>query len=122
MLVDGCNIHGVGNWESHPLGPESRVCESLAGASEGPLARAPSAAKPNRSTHPDGTPLFPLPSPAHPKRRPFTPAEDAALLAGFRRHGAAWAAIAKDVPVFGQTGRRSMDLRDRFRNAWPGEY
>ncbi|KAJ7278860.1 hypothetical protein C8J57DRAFT_1573660 [Mycena rebaudengoi] len=82
-----------------------------------------STAKPNRSTHPDGTPLFPLPSPLHPKRRPFTPEEDAALLAGFRRHGAAWAAIAKDPEsCFGATGRRSMDLRDRFRNAWPGEY
>ncbi|KAJ7782150.1 hypothetical protein B0H14DRAFT_3585433 [Mycena olivaceomarginata] len=83
---------------------------------------APASSKPNRSTHPDGTPLFPLPSPAHPKRRPFSAAEDSALLAGFRKHGAAWAAIAKDAPVFGLTGRRSMDLRDRFRNAWPGEY
>ncbi|KAJ7028116.1 hypothetical protein C8F04DRAFT_1291829 [Mycena alexandri] len=86
------------------------------------LSNATPPAKPNRSTHPDGTPLFPLPSPLHPKRRPFTPEEDSALLAGFRKHGAAWAAIAKEAPVFGVTGRRSMDLRDRFRNAWPGEY
>ncbi|KAJ7774136.1 hypothetical protein DFH07DRAFT_937225 [Mycena maculata] len=170
MLVDGCNIHGVGNWKAilsdptlsfanrspvdlkdrfrtyfpeayrtHYPNARTHLPPSL-GRAASPLAAHPSAsassilapptsasasaptAKPNRSTHPDGTPLFPLPSPAHPKRRPFTPEEDAALLAGFRRHGAAWAAIAKDAPVFGQTGRRSMDLRDRFRNAWPGEY
>lgn len=167
MLVDGCNIHGVGNWKTilsdpnlsfanrspvdlkdrfrtyfpeayrtHYPNARTHLPPSLARAtspSSSPfLSSLPAAAaasssslgpgKPNRSTHPDGTPLFPLPSPAHPKRRPFTPEEDAALLAGFRRHGAAWAVIAKDAPVFGVTGRRSMDLRDRFRNAWPGEY
>ncbi|KAJ7477899.1 hypothetical protein B0H11DRAFT_2281130 [Mycena galericulata] len=177
MLVDGCNIHGVGNWKTILSDPSltfanrspvdlkdrfrtyfpeayrthypnarthlppslGRAASPLAVASSSVTANstavtssssvnpthgipAPPAKQPNRSTHPDGTPLFPLPSPAHPKRRPFTAEEDAALLAGFRRHGAAWAAIAKDAPVFGQTGRRSMDLRDRFRNAWPGEY
>ncbi|KAJ7222132.1 hypothetical protein GGX14DRAFT_558234 [Mycena pura] len=93
---------------------------SHAGSSS--VSAAASASKPSRSTHPDGTPLFPMPSPAHPKRRPFTTEEDSALLAGFRKHGAAWATIVKEASVFGLTGRRSMDLRDRFRNAWPEEY
>ncbi|KAJ7158017.1 hypothetical protein C8R43DRAFT_372824 [Mycena crocata] len=167
MLIDGCNIHGVGNWKAilsdpnlsfasrspvdlkdrfrtyfpeayrtHYPNARTHIPPSLGRATSPsgthspsssslihlPASASASSSKPNRSTHPDGTPLFPLPSPAHPKRRPFTSEEDAALLAGFRRHGAAWAAIAKDAPVFGQTGRRSMDLRDRFRNAWPGEY
>ncbi|KAJ6491421.1 hypothetical protein C8R47DRAFT_976842, partial [Mycena vitilis] len=166
MLVDGCNIHGVGNWKAilsdpnlsfasrspvdlkdrfrtyfpeayrtHYPNARTHLPPSLARAAS-PTSQSPNASssssglnpppapvnKPNRSTHPDGTPLFPLPSPAHPKRRPFSAEEDAALLAGFRKHGAAWAAIAKDASVFGVTGRRSMDLRDRFRNAWPGEY
>ncbi|KAJ7899021.1 hypothetical protein B0H13DRAFT_2664474 [Mycena leptocephala] len=100
----------------------SALHSPIASSSASNLPMSSTTSKPNRSTHPDGTPLFPLPSPAHPKRRPFSAEEDSALLAGFRKHGAAWAAIAKDAPVFGVTGRRSMDLRDRFRNAWPGEY
>ncbi|KAJ7028120.1 hypothetical protein C8F04DRAFT_1007810, partial [Mycena alexandri] len=139
MLVDGCTKHGVGNWKAilsdpaltfagrSPVDLKDRFRTYFPEAYHSPstttLSNAtPAPAKPNRSTHPDGTPLFPLPSPLHPKRRPFTPEEDSALLAGFRKHGAAWAAIAKEAPVFGVTGRRSMDLRDRFRNAWPGEY
>ncbi|KAJ6457618.1 hypothetical protein C8R45DRAFT_563505 [Mycena sanguinolenta] len=174
MLVDGCRIHGVGNWKailsdpslsfqnrspvdlkdrfrtyfpeayrthypnarthlpaslaraaspsSHPIASSSSSSLSPSHATTPNAAPSSLPSKPNRSTHADGTPLFPLPSPAHPKRRPFSAEEDSALLAGFRKHGAAWAAIAKDAPVFGLTGRRSMDLRDRFRNAWPGEY
>ncbi|KAJ7748664.1 hypothetical protein B0H16DRAFT_1319679, partial [Mycena metata] len=144
MLVDGCTKHGVGNWKAilsdpaltfagrSPVDLKDRTSTSTSPDSLAPSSSSatttsaplppPPPNKPNRSTHPDGTPLFPLPSPLHPKRRPFTPEEDSALLAGFRKHGAAWAAIAKEAPVFGVTGRRSMDLRDRFRNAWPGEY
>ena len=55
------------------------------------------------------------------KRRPFTPEEDAALKAGYDKHGTVWATIVKD-PVFQQQNRRSTDLRDRFRNAWPDLY
>ncbi|KAJ7055604.1 hypothetical protein C8F01DRAFT_1087905 [Mycena amicta] len=150
MLVDGCQIHGVGNWKSilsdpnlsfdnrspvdlkdrfrtyfpeayrsHYPNARTHLPSSLPSSS---LVNVASLTKPNRSTHPDGTPLFPTPPSAHPKRRPFTQEEDSALLAGFRKHGAAWATIVKEAPVFGTTGRRSMDLRDRFRNAWPEEY
>ncbi|KAF7332159.1 hypothetical protein MKEN_00096900 [Mycena kentingensis (nom. inval.)] len=95
---------------------------SLPPSHAGPSSAIAGPSKPNRSTHPDGTPLFPTPSSTHAKRRPFTAEEDEALLNGFRKHGAAWATIVKEAPVFGTTGRRSMDLRDRFRNAWPDEY
>ncbi|KAF7320788.1 hypothetical protein HMN09_00165100 [Mycena chlorophos] len=153
MLIDGCNIHGVGNWKAilfdpnlsfdnrspvdlkdrfrtyfpeayrtHYPNARTHVPSSLARAASPNPTMSLSTSKPNRSTHPDGTPLFPTPPSAHPKRRPFTQEEDAALLAGFRKHGAAWATIVKEAPVFGTTGRRSMDLRDRFRNAWPEEY
>lgn len=69
------------------------------------------------------------------KRRPFTPEEDAALREGFEKvrrsqstftrylldpqHGTVWALIAKN-PVL--ASRRSTDLRDRFRNAFPDLY
>lgn len=111
-------------YRTHYPNARAHLPPSLAGAASHPpiasstnLPTSSAASKPNRSTHPDGTPLFPLPSYAHPKQRPFSAEEDSALLAGFRKHGAAWAAIVKDAPVFGVTGRRSMDLRDRFRNA-----
>lgn len=68
---------------------------------------------------PDGSPLF-LQS-RQKKRRPFTPEEDRALKEGYDRHGTVWATIVKD-PVFKEQGRRSTDLRDRFRNAWPELY
>ncbi|KAF8170613.1 hypothetical protein K438DRAFT_1909270 [Mycena galopus ATCC 62051] len=169
MLVDGCKVHGVGNWKAilsdptlsfqgrspvdlkdrfrtyfpeayrthypnarthlppsltraaspsaHPIAassssspshPHARPLSTAStGSTSGPSTSTSIPTKPNRSTHPDGTPLFPLPSPAHPKRRPFSAEEDAALLAGFRKHGAAWAAIAKEGAVFAETGRRS---------------
>uniref|UniRef100_V5GIM8 Uncharacterized protein n=1 Tax=Kalmanozyma brasiliensis (strain GHG001) TaxID=1365824 RepID=V5GIM8_KALBG len=54
------------------------------------------------------------------ERRPFTAEEDAALRAGYQHYGSHWALIAKD-PIFnGQ--RRAIDLRDRFRNAFPEDY
>lgn len=69
--------------------------------------------------HPDGTPLFC--ASRSKKRRPFTPEEDAALKAGYDKHGTVWATIVKD-PIFQDQNRRSTDLRDRFRNAWPELY
>ncbi|KAJ7156212.1 hypothetical protein C8R46DRAFT_952925, partial [Mycena filopes] len=123
MLVDGCTKHGVGNWKAILSDPAL----TFAGRSPVDLKDRfrtyfPEAYRthyPNARTHlPPALARATSPS----GRRPFTPEEDSALLAGFRKHGAAWAAIAKEAPVFGVTGRRSMDLRDRFRNAWPGEY
>ncbi|KAG6889209.1 hypothetical protein C0995_002669 [Termitomyces sp. Mi166 len=72
-----------------------------------------------RSTLPDGSSLFE--KTRSKKRRPFTEEEDRALKAGYEKHGTVWATIVKD-PVFREQGRRSTDLRDRFRNAFPELY
>lgn len=90
----------------------------LPSASASSVARASSSAK-SRSLLPDGSPLFL--SSRQKKRRPFTAEEDRALKDGYDKHGTVWATIVKD-PVFKEQGRRSTDLRDRFRNAWPELY
>ena len=72
-----------------------------------------------RSTLPDGTNLFE--KTRSKRRRPFTVEEDRALKAGYEKHGTTWATIVKD-PVFQEQNRRSTDLRDRFRNAFPDLY
>ena len=72
-----------------------------------------------RSTLPDGTSLFE--KTRSKRRRPFTEEEDRALKAGYEKHGTVWATIVKD-PVFRDQARRSTDLRDRFRNAFPELY
>lgn len=72
-----------------------------------------------RSTLPDGSSLFE--KTRSKKRRPFTEEEDRALKAGYDKHGTVWAVIVKD-PIFQEQGRRSTDLRDRFRNAFPDLY
>lgn len=55
------------------------------------------------------------------KRRPFTEEEDRALKAGYDKYGTLWSQIVKD-PIFAEQKRRSTDLRDRFRNAFPELY
>ncbi|KAJ5288860.1 hypothetical protein N7478_001890 [Penicillium angulare] len=54
-------------------------------------------------------------------RRPFTPAEDEALLKGYAVHGFQWTLIQQDKRLnFGH--RRATDLRDRFRTKFPHVY
>ncbi|KAJ3575193.1 hypothetical protein NP233_g1266 [Leucocoprinus birnbaumii] len=72
-----------------------------------------------RSTLPDGSSLFE--KTRSKRRRPFTEEEDRALKAGYEKHGTVWATIVKD-PIFQEQNRRSTDLRDRFRNAFPELY
>ena len=72
-----------------------------------------------RSALPDGTSIFE--KTRSKKRRPFTEEEDRALKAGYDKHGTVWATIVKD-PIFQAQNRRSTDLRDRFRNAFPDLY
>jgi Myb-like DNA-binding domain len=55
------------------------------------------------------------------ERTPFTKQEDENLLIGFGKHGGKWSAIQKDESL-GLAHRRSTDLRDRFRNAFPERY
>lgn len=72
-----------------------------------------------RSALPDGSSIFE--KTRSKKRRPFTEEEDRALKAGYDKHGIVWATIVKD-PIFQAQNRRSTDLRDRFRNAFPDLY
>ena len=72
-----------------------------------------------RASLPDGKSLFE--KTRSKKRRPFTEEEDLALRAGYEKHGTLWAQIVKD-PIFQEQKRRSTDLRDRFRNAFPDLY
>jgi len=54
-------------------------------------------------------------------RLPFTKQEDENLLIGFSKFGGKWSSIHKDESL-GLGHRRSTDLRDRFRNAFPEKY
>jgi hypothetical protein len=55
------------------------------------------------------------------ERTPFTKQEDENLLIGFGKYGGKWSSIQKDESL-GLSHRRSTDLRDRFRNAYPEKY
>ncbi|KAK9768663.1 hypothetical protein K7432_000498 [Basidiobolus ranarum] len=55
-----------------------------------------------------------------PKRK-FNQEDDENLKAGFQKYGCAWARIVKD-PTLNLQDRRSTDLRDRFRTAFPEIY
>ncbi|KAJ4465348.1 hypothetical protein C8R41DRAFT_926617 [Lentinula lateritia] len=132
MLVDGCNRHGVGNWKTilsdptlkfdnrSPVDLKDRFRTYFPDAYKQhyPNARTHLSTK-IRSTLPDGSSLFE--KTRSKKRRPFTEQEDRALKAGYEKHGTVWATIVKD-PIFQEQNRRSTDLRDRFRNAFPELY
>ncbi|KAK1232342.1 hypothetical protein PQX77_004527, partial [Marasmius sp. AFHP31] len=132
MLVDGCNKHGVGNWKTILGDPEFKFDNRSpvdlkdrfrtyfpdAYKQHYPNARTHLSSK-IRSTLPDGSSLFE--KTRSEKRRPFTEEEYRALKAGYEKHGTVWAAIVKD-PIFQEQNRRSTDLRDRFRNAYPDLY
>lgn len=54
-------------------------------------------------------------------RRPFTNAEDEALLKGYAVHGFQWTLIQQDKRL-NLGHRRATDLRDRFRTKFPHAY
>ncbi|KAI0060075.1 hypothetical protein BV25DRAFT_1828164 [Artomyces pyxidatus] len=129
MLVEGCNRHGVGNWKAilndTTLQFDHRSPVDLKDRFRTYFPDAYKQHYPNAKTHlsskvrsalPDGTSIFE--KTRSKKRRPFTEEEDRALKAGYDKHGTVWATIVKD-PVFQEQNRRSTDLRDRFRNAFP---
>ncbi|KAG4303014.1 hypothetical protein PCK1_000680 [Pneumocystis canis] len=128
-LLDGCNTYGVGNWKK--ILHDSRYHFNN---------RSPIDLKdrfrtifpqdyryfyPNAHTHINRqqkmASLSFLPRVNRKERRAFTPDEDARLLEGFMRHGPSWSKIQRDVN-FSLSSRRSIDLRDRFRNAFPEKY
>ncbi|KAF8885648.1 hypothetical protein BD779DRAFT_1673605 [Infundibulicybe gibba] len=132
MLVEGCRIHGVGSWKTILSDPnlkfDNRSPVDLKDRFRTYFPDAYQKHYPNARTHlsskvrsilPDGSSLFE--KTRSKKRRPFTEEEDRALKAGYEKHGTVWATIVKD-PVFQEQNRRSTDLRDRFRNAFPELY
>ncbi|KAJ3486523.1 hypothetical protein NLI96_g4186 [Meripilus lineatus] len=132
MLVSGCNKWGVGNWKAILNDPDLKFDNrSPVDLKDRFRTYFPDAYKqhyPNAKTHlsskvrsslPDGSSIFE--KTRSKKRRPFTEEEDRALKAGYDRHGTVWATIVKD-PIFQEQNRRSTDLRDRFRNAFPDLY
>ncbi|KAI6007071.1 hypothetical protein EDD15DRAFT_2394832 [Pisolithus albus] len=132
MLVAGCNTWGVGNWKAILKDPSLKFDNrSPVDLKDRFRTYFPDAYKehyPNAKTHlsskvrstlPDGRSIFE--KTRSKKRRPFTEEEDRALRAGYEKHGTVWAAIVKD-PIFQEQNRRSTDLRDRFRNAFPELY
>ncbi|THH15864.1 hypothetical protein EW146_g4682 [Bondarzewia mesenterica] len=132
MLVEGCNRHGVGNWKAilhdSSLRFDHRSPVDLKDRFRTYFPDAYKQHYPNAKTHlsskvrsalPDGSSIFE--KTRSKKRRPFTEDEDRALKAGYDKHGTVWATIVKD-PIFQEQNRRSTDLRDRFRNAFPDLY
>lgn len=132
-LVDGCNKHGIGNWkailndEEFAPGFHGRTPGDLKDRFRTYFPDAYHELYPNAKTHtsravrskaPDGKSIFEKGKTK--ERRPFTAAEDEVLRKGYEQFGSHWAVIAKDAVFEGR--RKSTDLRDRFRNAFPSLY
>jgi len=129
-LMDGCLVHGVGAWKKILNDPKYHFHN-----------RTPVDLKDRfRTVYPqEYRRLYPDAQRVHaPKnlkemtpqpfgrikrrqRRPFTKQEDEQLWLGVKKHGVAWSKIASDKD-FELSHRRSTDLRDRYRNAFPDEY
>lgn len=136
-LVDGCKVHGVGNWKKILMDPRygfnNRTAVDLKDRFRTSFPEEYARLYPNARTHKSkrvasgfGSPQGPAGQSALVKinrkeRRLFTREEDHRLLEGFERHGAAWSKIQRDESL-GLGDRRSTDLRDRFRNAFPDRY
>ncbi|WFC97940.1 hypothetical protein MYAM1_000660 [Malassezia yamatoensis] len=132
-LVEGCNKHGVGSWTQ--ILSDAELLPRFSDRTPGDLKDRfrtyfPDSYHelyPNAKTHwgnqsrgkaPDGRSIFEKGKVK--ERRPFTEEEDRALMRGYKTYGSHWALIARD-PAF-KNQRRSTDVRDRFRNAFPDEY
>lgn len=97
-------------------------------ALESPQSSLPTKGAPTQSTKSKSTlsslgipePYFTIKSKRR-SRRPFTPAEDEALLKGYAVHGFQWTLIQQDKHL-NLSHRRATDLRDRFRTKFPNAY
>lgn len=129
-LIDGCKMHGVGNWKKILTDPHyrfnNRTAVDLKDRFRTSFPEEYSRLYPNARTHKSKRKAPPMEQSSLVKinrkeRRSFTREEDQRLLEGFDRHGAAWSKIQRDETL-GLGDRRSTDLRDRFRNAFPEQY
>jgi hypothetical protein len=130
-LMEGCRLHGVGNWKKILTDPQfrfnGRTAVDLKDRFRTSFPEEYSRLYPNARTHKSkkssghrdlGPELVKI---NRKERRSFTPDEDERLLQGFLKHGPAWSKIQRDTSL-GLFNRRSTDLRDRFRNAFPERY
>lgn len=129
-LMEGCKRHGVGNWKKILNDPSfefnCRTAVDLKDRFRTSFPEEYARLYPNARTHKlkrpsnnaDVTQLVKI---NRKERRAFTPEEDERLLKGFLKHGPAWSKIQRD-PTLNLSDRRSTDLRDRFRNAFPERY
>ncbi|KAG4303107.1 hypothetical protein PCK1_000773 [Pneumocystis canis] len=128
-LLHGCHTYGVGNWKKILHDPRyhfnNRSPIDLKDRFRTMFPQDYRYFYPNAHTHINRqqkmASLSFLPRVYRKERRAFTPDEDARLLEGFMRHGPSWSKIQRDVS-FSLSSRRSIDLRDRFRNAFPEKY
>lgn len=129
-LMEGCKRHGVGNWKKILTDPSfefnCRTAVDLKDRFRTSFPEEYSRLYPNARTHKVKRPNGPnemssLVKINRKERRSFTPEEDDRLLQGFLKHGPAWSKIQRD-PALSLGERRSTDLRDRFRNAFPERY
>ncbi|ANB11465.1 Myb family protein (predicted) [Sugiyamaella lignohabitans] len=149
-LMEGCKVHGVGNWKKILTDPNfqfnCRTAVDLKDRFRTSFPEEYGRLYPNAKTHKvkrnrnsnnsgiaemtgiDGE--YKSDSPLggsglvkinRKERRSFTKEEDERLLEGFNRHGPAWSKIQRDSSLQFYE-RRSTDLRDRFRNAFPDKY
>lgn len=130
MLIDGCKVHSVGNWKKILTDPRyhfnNRTAVDLKDRFRTSFPEEYSRLYPNARTHKSKRKSASMESSVLKKidrkeRRSFSREEDQRLLEGFVRHGAAWSKIQRDETL-GLGDRRSTDLRDRFRNAFPERY
>uniref|UniRef100_A0A060TB04 ARAD1D24178p n=1 Tax=Blastobotrys adeninivorans TaxID=409370 RepID=A0A060TB04_BLAAD len=148
-LWQGCQIHGVGNWKKILLDPQfqfnNRTAVDLKDRFRTHFPEEYARFYPNARTHKNkkwksssGSPndeQMPQQVPREDRyaeakalvkinrkeRMAFTPEDDERLLEGLARYGTAWSKIQRD-PNLGFSNRRSTDLRDRYRNAFPDRY
>lgn len=129
-LMEGCKRHGVGNWKKILTDPNfsfnCRTAVDLKDRFRTSFPEEYSRLYPNARTHKvkrhSSTGAVPsLIKVSRKERRAFTADEDDRLLQGFMKHGPAWSKIQRDHTL-GLSDRRSTDLRDRFRNAFPERY
>lgn len=129
-LMEGCKKHGVGNWKKILTDPQfhfnCRTAVDLKDRFRTSFPEEYAILYPNARTHKvkrsgnalTHTDLIKI---NRKDRRSFTPEEDERLLQGFLKHGPAWSKIQRDASLH-FSERRSTDLRDRFRNAFPDRY
>ncbi|KAI9022759.1 hypothetical protein CLU79DRAFT_750603 [Phycomyces nitens] len=129
-LINGCVKYGVGNWKA--ILEDSRYCfcrrttvdlkdrfRSVYPSVYQELYPASKEIKKRKSAIEQDVPTL-VRAPRR-GRRLFDKQENESLLLGVERYGVSWSKIAKD-PELNLSHRKSMDLRDRFRNAYPDRY